>query len=281
MNNPYPKDLCTTPPLKSDVIRTCGDKCKSTVIMINDMSSDMTGREKLVDMLEPDHEIILFNNRGHFNVSKDRHGRIIQEGDDGTKNNITDYMPDPEKCKELYGIEPYTLEFLVDDTKRILDEHGIEKADVVGFSLGAFIGQKFAATHPDRVGKLAIGKAFTKYHQPIQKAKNIMTGPVFQGMYWLWCTNRGKNNNEREYGCNVPLKIVDEYAKQIVNSDLTKDQLKIKAPTIVIECNDDIVFGTPVSNIENMKKVKVSGCGHVLYTNSDKMYAAVKEFLSS
>ena len=276
----YPIERCTTPPLKSKVIRTCAENCKSTVTFINDMSSDMAGREKLVEMLEPDHEIVLFNNRGHFNVSKNRFGRIVQEGDDGTTNVITDYMPDPKKCKEIHGIEPYTLDFLVEDTKRILDDHGIEKTDIVGFSLGSFIGQKFAAKYPERVGKLAIGKAFTKYHDPIQQAKGIMSGPVFKVFYWLWCTSRGDGRGEREYGCNVPLDIVDEYAKQVINSDLTKDQLKIESPTLVIECTDDAIFGTPVQHIKNMKKSKVDGCGHVLYNNSDKMYSAVKEFLS-
>ncbi len=282
MKRPYPKDRCIDPPLKSTVIDECGKSCKSTVMMINDMSSDMFGRKNLVNRLRKDHRLLLFNNRGHYNVSYDRFGKVAREGDEGWGQNITEYMPDPVACKEQHGIDAYTIDMLVHDAKRVMDKHGVDKADVVGFSLGAFIGQALAAKHPERVGKLAIGKAFTRYNDVIRMGKDIVSGPIFQGGYWIWCNARPKiYKSERDYGCNLPLSVLDQYARHILDLDLTKFQLDIKAPTLVVECSDDSFLGTPVQHITNARKEIIPDCGHVFHNGNEKMYDAVEKFLKS
>jgi pimeloyl-ACP methyl ester carboxylesterase len=45
----------------------------------------------------------------------------------------------------------YTIEDMADDGMRLLDCLGIERAHVVGASMGGMIGQMMAARHPDRV----------------------------------------------------------------------------------------------------------------------------------
>lgn len=50
----------------------------------------------------------------------------------------------------------YTLEQHVDDLRALLDELGIERADIVGTSYGGEIGMLFAIAHPERVRKLAV-----------------------------------------------------------------------------------------------------------------------------
>lgn len=44
---------------------------------------------------------------------------------------------------------------MIEDCAALLDHLGIEKADVVGHSLGAFLSLGLAARHPDRVSKVA------------------------------------------------------------------------------------------------------------------------------
>ena len=61
---------------------------------------------------------------------------------------------------------PYTLVDMADDVLALLDHLGIERAHVVGASMGGMIAQVLAATTPDRVASLGVimsssGKAFS------------------------------------------------------------------------------------------------------------------------
>lgn len=51
---------------------------------------------------------------------------------------------------------PYRLADFVDDHVRLLDELTLASAHVVGFSLGALIGQAIALAHPDRTSSLVL-----------------------------------------------------------------------------------------------------------------------------
>ncbi len=53
-------------------------------------------------------------------------------------------------------VPPFSLEGFADDIIAVLDREGIDRADVVGFSLGGLIAQRIALDHPERVGRLAL-----------------------------------------------------------------------------------------------------------------------------
>jgi pimeloyl-ACP methyl ester carboxylesterase len=52
---------------------------------------------------------------------------------------------------------PMALEYLADDLVDVLDRHGLERADVFGFSLGGMVALEFALRHPDRLDRLIVG----------------------------------------------------------------------------------------------------------------------------
>jgi pimeloyl-ACP methyl ester carboxylesterase len=56
------------------------------------------------------------------------------------------------------GYEPGTARYTLDDLARdavgVIEEHGVERAHVVGFSLGGAIAQLVALEHPERVASL-------------------------------------------------------------------------------------------------------------------------------
>ncbi len=60
----------------------------------------------------------------------------------------SDWLPNYDKKK------PYLLEDMAKDVIAILDQEGIEKAHIIGMSMGGMIGQRLAISHADRVHSL-------------------------------------------------------------------------------------------------------------------------------
>lgn len=52
--------------------------------------------------------------------------------------------------------QPYTIERMADDTNGLLRALGVERADVLGVSMGGRIALALALAHPERVGKLVL-----------------------------------------------------------------------------------------------------------------------------
>ena len=59
--------------------------------------------------------------------------------------------------EKLYRPEDYANEAMAEDARRLLDELSIERADVMGYSMGARIGAFLALAHPARVRSLILG----------------------------------------------------------------------------------------------------------------------------
>jgi pimeloyl-ACP methyl ester carboxylesterase len=86
------------------------------------------GLPGIVKDLARDYRVIAIDNRGHGQSGKPH---------------------DPSR----YGIE------MVDDVVRLLDHLGIDKAHVVGYSMGAFITHKLCMRHPQRLLSATLGGA--------------------------------------------------------------------------------------------------------------------------
>src|SRR4029079_3504177 len=54
------------------------------------------------------------------------------------------------------GSKPYSMEQLANDTAGLLDALKIPKADVMGYSLGSFMAQQLAVSHPEKVNSLIL-----------------------------------------------------------------------------------------------------------------------------
>jgi len=54
------------------------------------------------------------------------------------------------------GTKPYSIKLLANDTAGLMDALKIQKANVLGYSLGSLIAQQFAITHPDRVSSIIL-----------------------------------------------------------------------------------------------------------------------------
>jgi pimeloyl-ACP methyl ester carboxylesterase len=74
-------------------------------------------------------------------------GRYVIRYDNRDTGRSTSYEP---------GKPPYTGEDMVGDAVAVLDGHGIDRAHVVGMSMGGALGQLVAANHPDRALTLTV-----------------------------------------------------------------------------------------------------------------------------
>ena len=54
------------------------------------------------------------------------------------------------------GTEPYSIQLLANDTAGLMDALKIQKANVLGYSLGTFTTQQFAISHPDKVSSIIL-----------------------------------------------------------------------------------------------------------------------------
>jgi pimeloyl-ACP methyl ester carboxylesterase len=57
------------------------------------------------------------------------------------------------------GSKPYSIQQLANDTSGLLDALKIQKANVLGYSLGSFVAQQLAVTHPEKVNRLILAAA--------------------------------------------------------------------------------------------------------------------------
>ncbi len=57
----------------------------------------------------------------------------------------------------FYTPEAYTGPIMAEDARRLLDKLGIERADIIGYSMGARIAAFLALAHPERVRSLVFG----------------------------------------------------------------------------------------------------------------------------
>lgn len=78
---------------------------------------------------------------------------------------------------------PYSLDELVEDLEALRAKLGIEKAHIIGHSLGGMIGPAYARTHPERVMTLGLlSTAAGRTHEDAAKVKGVVSAMEEKGI---------------------------------------------------------------------------------------------------
>jgi 3-oxoadipate enol-lactonase len=155
---------------------------------------------------------------------------------------------------------PYALEDLGGDVLALLDEHGVERAHVVGLSLGGMTGMWLGMNAPDRIESLVLCCTSAKLGPPqmwADRAKTVRengTGAVAEAGVGRWVTagyaaaHPDKVAYLREMIAAVPAEGYAAACRAIEQMDLVDDLPKISARTLVVAGAEDPA--TPVEHAE-------------------------------
>jgi 3-oxoadipate enol-lactonase len=167
---------------------------------------------------------------------------------------------------------PYDLVRMAGDAVEVLDGAGIERAHIVGASMGGVIAQILGVLHPDRVQSLALACTACRHHTWRREllaewgelvTKNGMQALTDDGMRWLIGPRL-----QRRFGVfvNVLARVLVQtkpaaFAAQVdailaMPDDMRNELHTITAPTLVITGSQDTL--TPLGDAEELAEL-ISG----------------------
>lgn len=221
------------------------------LMMITGFSGDLYNWKKAIPLLDPSYRLITFDNRG---------------------SGLTE-APDA----------PFSIETMADDAAHLLEALGIERAHVLGWSMGGNIAQELALRHPHLVATIVLMSTYLREPDRSRFAIDAMIHAVregasmetFQTMMQTWCSTerffRGKVSScELGNGCSIDVLNGFTRQKRALDAyDATGRLSGIKVPTLVIHGDEDIMvplsFGMKVAaSIVSSEFEVLEGAGHFL-----------------
>lgn len=195
---------------------------------------------------------------------------------------------------------PFSITLFAQDTIGLMDACGIDRAHVLGLSMGASIAQELVLTYPERVKRLILVAGSCGGDEMIRMKPEIwdilsdksgalvdLTDRMFSVLFsedWL------ASHDPWQYCPAVHETTSEEHAAQQAEAffswEGSFDRLPaIQCPTLVITGTGDVVIppenaGILAGRIPGVRCVGFPGAGHGLqYQNPDEFAQAVSEFL--
>lgn len=142
---------------------------------------------------------------------------------------------------------PYSIDDLVDDVVALLDGLGVQRAHVVGLSMGGMTAMRLAARNPERVDRLAV--LCTAAHLPPRAAwleraalvRDQGTASVAGAVVQRWFTEHydGDLGYWQTMIADTPAQGYAACCEAIAELDLREQLSSIGAPTLAIAGADD------------------------------------------
>ncbi|GAA3954269.1 3-oxoadipate enol-lactonase [Gordonia caeni] len=147
---------------------------------------------------------------------------------------------------------PYTIDDLAGDVVALIDRFGVDRAALVGLSLGGTTMMRVAARHPDRVTSLAVlctapsfdAGVYTERAAAIRAAGT--TAGVAEGVVSRWFTDGFRSAHPERTAAfetmvaGTPAEGYAGCCDALSTLNLDADLPRISAPTLVIAGADDV-----------------------------------------
>lgn len=197
--------------------------------------------------------------------------------------------------------DPYTIDTFAEDLRGVLDDLRIERASILGLSMGAATALRFATRWPDRVHRLVLASAMASRlpDEIIARAQKVVRvldadglaeayrlyfgGPLFDGL-----AERGEGavDLERMARNATPDGFRGCFRVTIDRPSVVEDLHRITAPTLVLVGANDVHYLEDAElmskTIPDARKVILDGVGHAMNAEAPDAFAdEVLGFLSS
>jgi pimeloyl-ACP methyl ester carboxylesterase len=224
-------------------------------------------------------------NRGHFVIRFDNRDCGLSTKLHGVPSNSDAVIMAAMMETEMPPV-PYTLSDMAADAMQVLDHLNIERAHIMGASMGGMIAQTVAIEHPHRTktlisimsqpGELTVG-------QPTQEAMELIVTPApsdrdeyiaFAPKWQLWQSKKyrsdevSRRNAIRDFDrSNYPEGGPRQMAAIYASGSRAEGLQKLEVPTLVIHGTDDQLI-TPSGGertaelIPNSTLIMVDDMGH-------------------
>lgn len=190
-----------------------GDEQGEPVILLHGYTDSWNSYALVLPLLSPAYHVFALDQRGHGESSK--------------------------------AANDFTVESFVADVVAFMDAQGIDKAAVVGHSLGSMIAQLVAIHHPDRVSRLVLIGAMTVGGNPgvlaFNAAVQTLTDPIDPAFVRDFQTSTQVNEISPAFldkvvaeSLKVPAHVWRQAMASFVEQETTCDLHKISAPTLIM-----------------------------------------------
>jgi pimeloyl-ACP methyl ester carboxylesterase len=213
-------------------------------------------------------------------------------------------MPDNRGCgRTKTNGAPITIDAMVDDIRALLDHLSIERAHVLGHSMGGAIAMALAAKHPEKIGKLTIASSSPEVPSRSNSIIETLVSMREAGAsddHWLlsffhWLFAPAFFENERAVEAALVMAKAYPYAQSVSDMRLQSNAVKafdakplpgqIETETLVLLGADDLLFPPEVAEVsfaglKHRKTCILSGAAHSIHWDQPARFSsAVTDFL--